>query len=253
MDMQDKEIDNLFRSELESFEIEPSAHLWGNVASAIDKKKSKLKIYLSIAAGLLILGSAGLYFLNRVDNAVKPVQIVKGKKQEPAKQVAVPQVISPKAVLPQVEDVVALNKTPGLRRVKTKRVQAKPALPVQQPQITEQQDVQMAQKVTQLATNDIKFIVPDKQTQLVAKTDVTDDIQFKTNTDAVPTPATKTMAVVPAKKHRIRSLGDLINAVVSKVDKRKDKLIEFSSAGDEDESVVSGLNLGFIKIKKEAK
>jgi hypothetical protein len=34
------------------------------------------------------------------------------------------------------------------------------------------------------------------------------------------------------------------------VDKRKDKLIEFSSK-DDDESLITGINLGIIKVKKE--
>jgi hypothetical protein len=254
MDMQDKEIDHLFRSELESYEVEPSAKLWGNITLGMDAKKSRLKTYLSIAASVLILLSAGLYFVNGTGNFVKkPVQIAKVKKQEPAKQVVAPQVISPKVVQPQVENAMEVSKSPALRSRKIQIAVKRPSQSIQQ-DVTKQPEAQLAHVTQPAITNDVKFVVPDKQTPLVAKTDVPDDTQFKTTAD-VPqqVPATKSIAAAPAKKHRIRNLGDLINVVVSKVDKRKDKLIEFSSSKDEDESVLSGLNLGFIKIKKEDK
>jgi hypothetical protein len=51
------------------------------------------------------------------------------------------------------------------------------------------------------------------------------------------------------RKHGIRNFGDIVNLVVAKVDKRKDKVIEFSD-DDEDGSSITGINLGVIKVKK---
>ena len=51
-------------------------------------------------------------------------------------------------------------------------------------------------------------------------------------------------------KHKIKTFGDLVNVVVRKIDKRKDKLIEFTDV-DDDESTITGINLGVLKIKKE--
>jgi hypothetical protein len=53
-----------------------------------------------------------------------------------------------------------------------------------------------------------------------------------------------------AKKHGIRNFGDIVNLVVAKVDKRKDKLIQFSDA-DDDGSVISAVHLGALKIKRD--
>ena len=53
----------------------------------------------------------------------------------------------------------------------------------------------------------------------------------------------------PVKKHGIRNFGDMVNLVIAKVDKRKDKVIEFSDTDDGDS--ITGINLGVIKIKKE--
>jgi hypothetical protein len=48
-------------------------------------------------------------------------------------------------------------------------------------------------------------------------------------------------------RQKIRSLGDLVNRVVAKVDPREEKIIQFT---DNDEGTeVSGINLGLIKFK----
>ena len=53
------------------------------------------------------------------------------------------------------------------------------------------------------------------------------------------------------KRKRIRSFGDVVNLVMAKVDKREDKLIQFTNSDDGDESNVTGINLGIINLKKE--
>jgi hypothetical protein len=253
MDMQDKEIDQLFRSEFDDFKVEPSAAVWVGVASQLDKKKRSLKTYLSVAASLLVLLSAGLYFVSQTkDNTNAPVQVAVIKTEKSAKA-ATPETVSPKIVQPQIEKVTALNAGTASRKQKTRRVKQQHVLPVTPLLKVEEPEQQLAQ-ASHKSTESIKFTVPDKNTPIIEKIDAPEDMPFKTNTLAAQSVTVpKTMAVVAAKKHRIRSLGDLINVVVSKVDKRKDKLIEFSSTKDEDESIVSGLNLGFIKIKKEDK
>jgi restriction endonuclease S subunit len=48
----------------------------------------------------------------------------------------------------------------------------------------------------------------------------------------------------------IRNVGDLINFVVDKVDKREKKVIQFAT--DEDNSSIVALNIGFIKFNKKS-
>ncbi|MBD1386115.1 hypothetical protein IDJ75_12550 [Mucilaginibacter rigui] len=252
--MQDKEIDQLFRSEFDDFKVEPSAAVWGNVASQLDKKRRSLKTSLSVAASLLVLLSAGLYFVAQTKDNIKPtVQLAAVKNDKPVKATVAPETALPKIVQPQIDKVTAVNAGTASRKQKTRRVKQQHVLPVTPLLKVEEPEQQLAQ-ASRKSTESIKFTVPDKNTPILEKIDAPEDMPFKTNTLAAQSVTVpKTMAVVAAKKHRIRSLGDLINVVVSKVDKRKDKLIEFSSTKDEDESIVSGLNLGFIKIKKEDK
>jgi hypothetical protein len=65
---------------------------------------------------------------------------------------------------------------------------------------------------------------------------------------STPVPVEKTKPV--AKKHGIRNFGDLVNLVVAKVDKRKDKLIQFTDS-DDDESMISAVHIGAVKIKRD--
>ncbi|MCQ6960777.1 hypothetical protein [Mucilaginibacter aquariorum] len=252
--MQDKEIDQIFRSGFNDFEVEPSAKVWGGIASGLDRRKRSLKMYLGIAASLLLLLSAGLYFVSHVkDNTKKPVQLANVKNNRPAKSIITPVIASPKTeqvqkvAQPQLEKTIAFNTALKSRKQKTKTVKV---LPVRDIEIIE--PAQQLAQVVQPA-QDIKFVVPDREIPLNEKIEIPEDASFKANILAAQPPVTKAIAATPVKKHRIRNLGDLINVVVSKVDKRKDKLIEFSSTNDEDDSVVSGLNLGFIKIKKQDK
>jgi len=98
----------------------------------------------------------------------------------------------------------------------------------------------------------IEPVVPDIATQLAVKQSIaeTPDLGTKPNLVSAQVPAMDGQHAGPVKtRHKIRSPGDLINAVVEKVDKRRDKIIEFTD--DDDETNVTGINLGIIKIKKE--
>ncbi|MBB5396133.1 hypothetical protein HDC91_002182 [Mucilaginibacter sp. AK015] len=253
--MQDKEIDRLFKSGLDNLEAEPSDKVWAKITSGLDMKKRRWKTYLGAAASLIILLSAGLYFMYGVkDDVEKPVQITAVKVNKPVKAIE-PVVAATETIEPPLQKGVALNATTRPRRQKAKNnitpdVSPAPVVPVPYQEIL-QPATQLAQTV-QKTEDDIKFVVPDKQTPLNEKIIMPDEVSATAGTLAAqPVTGAKTIAAAPAKKHRIRNLGDLINVVVSKVDKRKDKLIEFSDTKDEDESIVSGLNLGFIKIKKQ--
>ncbi|MET4014071.1 hypothetical protein ABIB62_003924 [Mucilaginibacter sp. UYP25] len=253
--MQDKEIDSLFRSKLDNFEVEPSAAVWGGITSQIDKKKKPFGVYLSSAASLLILLGAGLYFVsNTKEITKKPVQIAVAKNNKPAKTIIQPVTVAPKLAGPQTDELrrsMASFKANGKlgRKQKTKFAKDRAVS-------TEEQAIKPAPQLAQVVQKvdvPVKFVVPDRSVTFNDKIDIPDNQPLKTNTlaaQAQDATASKTLAAAPVKKHRFRNFGDLINAVVGKVDKRKDKLIEFSTTKDEDDSTLSGLNLGFIKIKK---
>jgi hypothetical protein len=103
--------------------------------------------------------------------------------------------------------------------------------------------------------DEIKGVVPDDNTQLNIKEPVKESLAITAKPELVAAqlPVTAQPNAAPAKtRHRIKSFGDLVNVVVAKVDKRKDKIIEFTDT-DGDESTITGINLGFVSIKKEDK
>lgn len=247
--MQDKEIDQLFRSGFEDFEVEPPAKVWGQITQKLntDERKLALLPYLKIAASILLVAGLGWYFVPR--NMVKP---------QKAEQVAA--TIQPSDHIHQQENTPEKKVTQQVGiAIDAKMIASKKTKTVNRPAIDnpEQswtpapvpQPVQNIQRNQELAN----AVVPGVETALVTKTDATDEPVFTTQQPA-PVLQTlkneKVLAAAPAKKHRISTFGDLINVVVSKVDKRKDKIIEFSTS-DEDESTISAVNLGFVKIKKQ--
>jgi hypothetical protein len=257
MNMQDKEIDQLFHSRLQGIEVEPSAGLWQNISAKMDTyKKRPVTIWLSVAASLLILLSAGLYFVQQNNADVKkPEQIFSQNNRNSEKNS-----IAPKAV-EKIESVIAK----GVKKEKIATVKAQKNEGVKNSfhpeenaaRIVKIEPVNAKEQLVQLPPHRevLRAVVPDIETPLSIKTEI------KENAGYVTLPATVTpqladvqdnrvMAAAPAKKRRIRSIGDMLNAVISKVDKRKDKIIEFTNT-DGDESTITAVNLGIIKIKKQ--
>ncbi|MDB4918582.1 hypothetical protein [Mucilaginibacter sp.] len=245
--MQDKEIDQLFRSEFENFEVEPSQQVWGNITDKLNANKYKKALfpYLSIAASILVMVAIGLYFIPQVKvNTKKPVQILAVKNNSEPKVIIAP--VKDNNLLKPSEKVASVTKVNKVYKGSIIGID-KETKPVE---ITNKPTEQIA-AVVERNNEILKPTVPDVETPLSIKTQITEDVPItKPNALVAQVPQAKIIAATPAKKHRINSLGDLINVVVSKVDKRKDKIIEFTNTED-DESTISGLNLGVIKIKKQ--
>lgn len=269
--MQDNELDGLFHSKLDGFEAEPSASVWTGIDEELDsKKRRRMMAVLSIAASIVVLVTAGILFIPKKDSTGSVKSMKNGMaaiKLQPAtvKPQATAPVVQPKikAVQPALKDIQPAN-TQAVNTVSAVRRDKK-----QQP---------ITNEVAKLSTviDNTAPVVPDNQTLAAVKPDDTKQIAVVTNPivpESVPlvvkptpdsppasvktTPATvmannqpRERAVAP-KRHGIRSIGDLVNIVVAKVDKRKDKMIEFTDT-DEDESTITAVNIGPVKIKKEA-
>jgi len=253
--MQDNEFDDLFRSKLGGLEVQPSAHVWDNIAAGLGtpKKKSILSM-LSMAATTLLLLAAGTWFLldkpvKQVQNQVARVEVKPIIKSEinksqtaPVKQSAkvVEPVETTADVDPVVSQVAKIKRQPTVKHESTESVNV-----VSVPMNTEAQTQEVLAAVS---TQPVAHpVVPEMQ--LAGSTTNNDAPVLKSINTTSPVAVTASH-VEKKKKHGIHSLGDLINAVVSKVDKREDKLIEFTES-DDDQSSVTGINLGIIKIKKD--
>jgi len=244
--MQDKEIDQLFRSELYDHAVEPGNMAWSNVATALNDKKSKSAygFYLRIVASVLIVVVAGIYFIPQVK-----VKGSKPLKTDFAKNNTAKKVIIAADTKPEIIDnenstrkyTASLIKIKASNRIKS--IASK--VNVVKQEVPEVSAVNRSNEI-------LVAVVPDTETPFSTKPGVDEEVIFKTTanlTASLPVQTSKPLANA-ARRRRINSLGDLINVVVSKVDKRKDKIIEFTNK-EGDEATVTGINLGFIKIKKQ--
>lgn len=261
MNMQDKEFDDLFRSKLGDFEVQPSAEVWQNIDVELrGKKKKSIYSILSIAASMLILLTAGILFIpkkgvvkhNRPDiNAVvkanssiiKPEGNTRSvnsseKQQEQLATVAAPVKQKTKAnqpkistITPEQDELVNPSERKGIAKPENQTLMASTGTPMQNESI-EQEPIELTEAIS--AT--------------VKKTEDNSAISLPAQPLQASSQPAKTKPAV--KKHGIRNFGDIVNLVVAKVDKRKDKLIQFSDT-DDDESVISAVHLGALKIKKD--
>lgn len=252
MDMQDKEFDKIFNSKFEDFEVEPSPMIWDNIAGELDGKKTKVVLmpWLSIAATVLVVIGAGVFFLQKGEitkDQPKENKLVASHVETPA---TVTSAQSVEAVItkptgnvasivkrqnnteqPVNNLVIPVNNTPE------PTVKTEPVKPIDQPRLIAAVTAPASTNVSTTAT------VPDVKLAPQAA-------------DAAPQVEKPVMAAQPTalvKKRGIHSFGGLINALVAKVDKREDKLIEFSDGDEDDENAtkLTGVNLGLIKIKQQ--
>ena len=251
--MQDKEFDRLFQSKLGDHETEPSPMVWNNIADELHGKKSKsgMMVYLSIAASITILVSAGLLFFNQSEETfVKPIKrgkvIAKNNKPTPSDStIKSTSVIMPKITSAPTTEVagVAKHSAPAPRSTVVEPINILRTQTNESAITTPNQTQPVLAMVTEPVQKERAVVIPDKETSFTS----TDEQVLETVVTS-----TETIKTVVAKKRGIHSFGGLINAIVAKVDKREDKLIEFSDSEDDDtQSNVTGINLGLLRIKKQ--
>ncbi|WP_448700137.1 hypothetical protein ACFGVR_23470 [Mucilaginibacter sp. AW1-3] len=253
--MSDKELDQLFNAELTDLEVAPSAELWGKIVPEIpgsSKTRSGLAPMLSIAATLVILLTAGLLFMPRTqklalhgnhDPQQTITEAVAAVTEQPQDTEEVPDITGEQPVTEQPQTAVAVKSAKTDYAI-NKGKQGTPEIvnPIDSmPALTLIKPVNIGKPDKQDNNNNlIKPVTP--VTNSIA-------VNVAPKTDPLATKTTETV-----KKKKIHSLGDLLNVVIAKVDKRDNKIIQFGSGGDDDDDDllnVTGVNLGPIKVKKQ--
>lgn len=261
--MHDKDFDQLFRNKLADLEIEPSKDVWAGITAGLDadkKRKVVMLPWISAAASVTVLLTAGLLFIKKYPSGVKhpkanPVstQLVsyQPKKSDPAVQ-------------EQVEDqpeTATKDAEPAKSTKPTSRIAAELAS-VRHPDRHKSVDQQIKQEPDNTENQtigepkQIALAAIDKQVNIQDNAQMVPDgpIRIETANKTTETPvlasaAPKSTDKVQPKKHRIHNMGDLLNVVIAKVDKRQDKVVEFTET--DDESNITSINLGFLSIKKD--
>lgn len=255
MEMQDKEFDQLFNSKLNDFEAEPSAKVWQNIDRELNGKKARRSItpYLSIAASVIVLASVSLWFFNqKQEKAQHPVKLV--KRIKPFKpQTDTNESTAPVSIVEErLNEAVAAN-----IKIKTASGPNKPRVTEQAPQettialpeaISQKPEPVLANVPAQKAPV-LQPAVPANSVPLSTGLLADNPVEYieKPIDAGKDTPATEKSPV----KKKAHGLGGLINTIVAAVDKREDKLIEFTDSDNDEGSRVTGVNLGLIKIKQQ--
>ncbi len=238
MDMQpisDKDFDKFFQDKLSDVEEKPSKAVWTGISKQLSaKKKQTFPVLWMAAASLATVIGAGVWFSAQKEpmylhGDVSPVVVNQNKTEEQSVEVlkhtdqkidsALSNPKSKKYISISVSDVAVIEEErpsaviPVVEKVAQKQQPAK---------------VVIAAVPESVEEPETKVILSDETISLREKSD-------------------EEMENVDVKPKRIKSMGSLVNFVVAKVDKRKNKIIEFE---DNDEGTkVSGLNLVLFKFQ----
>lgn len=232
--IQDKAFDELFKEKLGDAEIQPSANLWGNIAAGLQPAaKRRFPVYWMAAALALIVVGLGLLM----------PETEKVRLQAPA-QLAVREDVAV-AVAPPALDLTgagaiaatSYKSTPLVIAPRLKAdIENKSDRPKMQP---ERAADRLVNKQEEVVEEPVQSPKPVNET-MIASANMQEDNQ----PDLTVTKTDETAG------KGIRNVGDLINFVVNKVDRREKKVIQFET--DDDNSSIVALNIGFIKFNRKS-
>jgi hypothetical protein len=241
--IRDKDLDELFKQRFEDLEESPLADSWKKITNALektDKKRYPYPVWMA-AASAAILVAAGLWLY-------KPTELIK-LQGKPETLIAVNSNGQPLVteVLNDSHSKVAEVKIAQKKPVKIHKEPSSHKLKVY---------VQRVQKQANFA----KVTLENLQTSLVVIAKQENKLPLKTTENTAVTEnkaplfitqtevsKTEDNQVAETPRPRIKSVGGLVNFVISRVDKREDKIIEFKDGKEGSE--LSGINLGLLKFK----
>ncbi|WP_207429729.1 hypothetical protein [Pedobacter sp. SYSU D00535] len=245
----DKEFDKVFKDRFDSFELDPPPAAWTGIVQELDRVKSKKPFpYVWVAAASLAAVLTALWFAPpnegmRLHGKTEVQQVpVEANREIPA-EVTEPETTQMMAAITPVEEIAA----PVPAQIKSKiRVSIEP----------EGAKVEREESSIALVAAETEG---ERAPELTEATALPEE-RPATFTQARPSrKETLTMLAAAEEaeleesraRRKIKSVGDIVNFVVGKVDKRKDKIIEF--ANEEEGNVVSGINLGLLQFKSKEK
>jgi hypothetical protein len=272
-EISDKELDGFFKSSFEDFEVEPSANSWDNITQKLDQKpaKKKFPIYWAAAASVAIVFGIGINLYQRPGEIIKlrpargervasvtKVRILDKKEEasteadlpmENTSSIKVNHMQSNTAQLVPKSDhkeVFASNNNNPEKNIFTDATKAL------------QNNVLNAERVTN-KTQELAQTKPIKVRSVTEQILADEALKNSKSMEILPgkvlTAQLKTDGYLegdgtnPNRKSKIKSVGDLVNFVVAKVDKREEKIIKMSKT-EESDNEITGINLGLFRFKK---
>ena len=249
--MSDKELDQLFQSRFEGFESEPSASLWSSIESQLEQKPQKkqtMPLFWMAAASVVVFLGAGLWFL-------KPEQKVylQGKQQLTAIK---PQPVEVRRIGEPEAEELAVIQAPKMASSRVRKQQPIAAAKAVASAPETRELPEPAQTESQVMMARVELPEVNEEPAPTSSGFVTEEVHPHSRRGEVHQTV---LAMLPPEeqdqdqpvqqRRKIKSVGDIVNFVVAKVDQRDDKLIEISE--DDEGTKISGINLGLFKIKSK--
>lgn len=243
--IRDKDFDQLFKNAFEDAEITPSRDLWSSIESEIEPKKKRIiPIYWLAAAAVLLIATVGvlIYQQQNITDSGKRLANKTIDKVNPAEQPVKDSVtISAPQPVEKATQILPATTKPVNALVKNKiKENVKPIENhkiVTAPEMQKQETIiAMVEEPKQDIKSKIEAAILEPKNETVIAMVETSKAEVENDTD---------------QNKGIRNVGDVVNLIVNKVDKRKDKFIQFRT--DDDDSSISSINIGPFKFGKRNK
>jgi len=260
--MQDKEFDQLFKDRFEEAEITPSADLWNNINEKLTVKPKRIfpVYWIAIAAAITAAVTFGLLFHKTekvqltntaaITSAAKTDEPIASKNEAAQENDVLPSADLKESfhtanvkVLPAGITKRTENKAKAENYVADQFNAKKDLMAMQPSQHVSHLDTKEATLKQEKINFQIAHPVPAEEI-MIANADVSPSVDKQESKDE---------AVIESKQQEskgIRNIGDLVNYVVDKVDKREEKFIKFKTDEDDNSSIV-GLNIGMFKFNQK--
>jgi hypothetical protein len=250
--MLDKDFDELFKSSFEDFEVTPTDS-WTKISKKINSNpiRKKFPLFWMAAASIVIVLGIG------VSLYTKSTEVIKlhpdGEKEMMANLTQEQKTVSETA--PVVNEEIrnssqkpVKNIDKDIKTIKANKLATnttvEPDNPANEPIETDLEVVKNVKPLrTKLVTERLLEQEEINKLKVSAATNLADNNK---QSFAEIEPTTE----FPARKTRISSMGDLVNFVVAKVDKREEKIIKMSKTQESDNEI-TGINLGLFKFRKQ--
>lgn len=256
----DKNLDRLFQQRFEDIQIEPSKQVWEEISKKIDQKNRKKGavsfLWVAAASIILFLVTTIWFFKNDEQILNKSGQVIVNQstektiyEPEPLEQIGKSSQEKEKKI--NITSVATINNSTENNADNESLIRMENPIMEQEfnnPEIINTTTIASNQVNKQIVEQPKQVVkVPalysgDQSTLDLSRPDLTaiaednhrnSDDHFESN----------------VKNRKVRGVGGLVNFVISQVDKREDKLIEFKASDEGTE--LSGLNLGVLKIKSK--
>jgi hypothetical protein len=249
--IRDKDFDQLFKDAFADAEVAPSRDLWSDIESEITPKKKRIvPIYWLSAAAILLIATVGILLYQQQDTssagkqlASNTIEKTKPVVQAPVVKDAVTTIVAP------VENITAVLpvKSKAVSVVAKTKVKQDVVKPVEKQPIVTAPEMQKQETMVAQVEDPKKDIKAQIDAAILEQPKV--DIVTAANLTTVKTD--EPVNDNEQSNKGIRNVGDVVNLIVNKMDKRKDKLIQFRT--DDDDSSLASINIGPFKIGKRTK